>query len=91
MAISRRPCRCGRTRPRARKLSPNPLYVELQAAPTPAPGEEKPAAKKKKPATAAAQPSRQPAPAPGNRCVSAAARDATEPTSSANYPWPTTR
>ena len=56
------------------KLSPNPLYVELQLVP-PAPGKKRPPARKKKPATAAAQPAATPAGGPGRRCVSAAAAD----------------
>jgi PEGA domain len=70
------------------KLSPNPLYVELQAAATPAPAKKK-ALKKKKPATAAATQSA-PAPAPATAAFPPPPAS-TEPTSSANYPWPTTR
>jgi hypothetical protein len=70
------------------KLSPNPLYVELQAAATPAPTKKK-ALKKKKPATAAAaQPAGASAPATAAFPPPPAS---SEPTSSANYPWPTSR
>jgi PEGA domain len=69
------------------KLSPNPLYVELQAA-APAPTKKK-ALKKKKPATAAAaQPAGASAPATAAFPPPPAS---SEPTSSANYPWPTSR
>jgi PEGA domain len=69
------------------KLSPNPLYVELQAAAAPAPAKKK--TLKKKPATAAAT---QPAPAPAPATAAFPPPPAsTEPTSSANYPWPTSR
>jgi hypothetical protein len=69
------------------KLSPNPLYVELQAAATPAPTKKK--ALKKKPATAAAaQPAGASAPATAAFPPPPAS---SEPTSSANYPWPTSR
>jgi hypothetical protein len=70
------------------KLSPNPLYVELQAAPPATPAKKK-ALKKKKPATEAAVQSA-PAPAPATAAFPPPPA-ATEPTSSANYPWPTTR
>src|SRR5262245_16043822 len=69
------------------KLSPNPLYVELQAAAAPTPAKKKTV--KKKPATAAAtQPP--PAAAPATAAFPPPPASA-EPTSSANYPWPTSR
>ena len=68
------------------KLSPNPVYVELQLVPPPAPGKKKPV-KKKKPATAATT---QPAPAPATAAFPPPPAS-TEPASSANYPWPTSR
>ncbi|HZO47543.1 MAG TPA: PEGA domain-containing protein [Xanthobacteraceae bacterium] len=70
------------------KLSPNPLYVELQAAAAPAPAKKK-ALKKRKPNTAAATQSA-PAAAPATAAFPPPPAS-TEPTSSANYPWPTTR
>jgi hypothetical protein len=70
------------------KLSPNPLYVELQAAAPPAPAKKK-AVRKKKPATEAAV---QPAPATAPATAAFPPPPAsTEPTASANYPWPTSR
>jgi hypothetical protein len=70
------------------KLSPNPVYVELLAAAPPAPAKKK-AVRKNKPATAAAA---EPAPAPGPATAAFPPPPAsTEPTASANYPWPTSR
>jgi hypothetical protein len=74
------------------KLSPNPLYVELQAmAPAPPPAKKrKRVAGKKKPTTVAAQPAGQPAPATtATAAFPPPPPAAPEPASAAQYPWPT--
>jgi hypothetical protein len=69
------------------KLSPNPVYVELQAAPPGTPAKKRKTVAKKKPTTTAAVPSAQPEPA----TAAAPAQMPSEPApASANsYPWPT--
>lgn len=73
------------------KLSPNPLYVELQASPAPPPAKKrKRVAGKKKPTTVAAQPAGQPAPATtATAAFPPPPPAAPEPASAAQYPWPT--
>ena len=72
------------------KLSPNPLYVELQALPPPTPAKKrKRVAAKKKPTTVAAQPAAgQPAPA-ATAAFPPPPPAAPEAASAAQYPWPT--
>ena len=71
------------------RLSPNPVYVELQPA-LMTPPAKKPAAKKKpKPATAAARPEPTPAPSATAAAPTALPTPVTEPAASAtNFPWP---
>jgi hypothetical protein len=72
----------------ASRLSPNPVYVELQPA-LMTPPAKKPAAKKKKPATVAAHPAATPAPAATAAAPAALPTPVTEPAASAtNFPWP---
>lgn len=73
------------------KLSPNPLYVELQALPPPTPAKKrKRVAAKKKPTTVAAQPAvGQPAPAAATAAFPPPPPAAPEAASAAQYPWPT--
>jgi hypothetical protein len=72
------------------KLSPNPLYVELQVMPSAPAGKKRTPVKNKKPATAAAQPAAtQPATAQTTAAFPPPPPMATESASSANYPWPT--
>ena len=73
------------------KLSPNPLYVELQALPPPTPAKKrKRVAAKKKPTTVAAQPAAgQPAPAAATAAFPPPPPAAPEAASAAQYPWPT--
>ena len=68
------------------RLAPNPVYVELQAAPPVAPVKKRKTVAKKKPTTTASVPAAQPAPA---AAAPAPMPAEPAPASSASYPWPT--
>jgi hypothetical protein len=76
------------------KLSPNPVYVDLQAIPPVTPKKKKPAVRKRKPTTTAAAPASAPAPStttasvPPPATAPAPAPVESAPSSTTDYPWP---